>query len=194
VADELTLHSARGTEISAADLYAALRLRAQVFVVEQDCVYLDPDGRDLEPGTTHLWLTAEDGAMTAYVRVLTEPTGGRRIGRVVTDPSHRGARLAGRLIDQALTETDRPGLIVDTTPQGVELVRFGWDWAGWSVEGDFPKEMRVESLAPPQTSLALTGFKKIDEPAKREEDFFWEPLPEGSTLVSIEELGGEGER
>ena len=62
-----------GAEIGAADLYAALRLRAEVFVVEQACVYLDPDGRDLDAGTTHLWLAAGDGALAAYLRVLTEP-------------------------------------------------------------------------------------------------------------------------
>jgi ElaA protein len=108
VADDLTLHTARGPEISATDLYAALRLRAAVFVVEQDCAYLDPDGRDLEPGTTHLWFTAGDDPPAAYVRLLTEPGGGHRIGRVVTDPAQRGARLAGRLIDHALTLADRP--------------------------------------------------------------------------------------
>jgi ElaA protein len=108
VADDLTLHTARGPEISAADLYAVLRLRAAVFVVEQDCVYLDPDGRDLEDGTTHLWLTAADGTLAAYVRLLTEPAVGHRIGRVVTDPARRGAQLAGRLIEHALTLADRP--------------------------------------------------------------------------------------
>lgn len=96
--------------------------------------------------------------------------------------------------DAPLTETDRPGLIVDANPQGGEMVRFGWDWSEGRAEGTFPKEMRVESLSPPQTSLALTGFKAIDEPSAPGEDFFWEPLPEGATLVSIEELGGDVER
>lgn len=108
VPDELTLHERTGVRIGAADLYAALRLRSLVFVIEQGCVYLDPDGRDLDRDTTHLWLATDDGTMASYVRVLTEPGGGHRIGRVVTDPAHRGARLAGRLIDHALTLTDRP--------------------------------------------------------------------------------------
>ena len=54
--DELTLRTGGDPRSAAADLYAALWLRAEVFVVEQDCAYLDPDGRDLEPATTHLWL------------------------------------------------------------------------------------------------------------------------------------------
>jgi ElaA protein len=106
--DDVELHRATGTEISSVDLYAALVLRSQVFVVEQACTYLDPDGRDVEPGTTHLWLTTADGTLAAYVRVLTEPTGGHRIGRVVTDGAHRGRRLAGRLLDEALALNERP--------------------------------------------------------------------------------------
>lgn len=93
--------------------------------------------------------------------------------------------------DMPLTDSDRPGLIVDTTPQGAELIRFGWDWSG---EGPFPKEMRVESLAPPQTSLALTGFKRLDAPEATDDDFYWEPLPAGATLVPIGQLGDVADR
>jgi len=105
---ELELHRATGADIACVDLYAALVLRSQVFVVEQACTYLDPDGRDVDSDTTHLWFTAVDGTMVAYVRVLTEPAGGHRIGRVVTDAAHRGRRLAGRLLDEALAISERP--------------------------------------------------------------------------------------
>lgn len=99
------MHQATGPNLSATELYAILRLRAEVFVVEQACAYLDPDGRDLEPGTTHLWVT--DGqSCAACVRVLTEAGGGHRIGRVVTAIAHRGQHLAGHLIDEALSALD----------------------------------------------------------------------------------------
>jgi len=106
--DDLELRTATGPDIAAGDLYAALRLRAEVFVVEQACVYLDPDGRDLEPTTVHLWLSALDGKMASYVRVLAEPGGGHRIGRVVTDPDHRAQGLAARLLQEALLRCERP--------------------------------------------------------------------------------------
>ncbi len=95
-------------ELDLATAYRLWQLRSQVFVVEQECAYLDPDGRDLEPGTTHLWLATADGAVAAYVRLLTEPSGGHRIGRVVTDPAHRGRHLAGRLLDHALARAEGP--------------------------------------------------------------------------------------
>jgi ElaA protein len=96
------LHRATGAEISTADLYDALRLRAAVFVVEQACAYLDPDGLDLAETTDHLWIRAEDGSLAAYTRVLLEVDGTPRIGRVVTAPRHRGTGLAGRLLEAAL--------------------------------------------------------------------------------------------
>ena len=104
------IRQATGADITTADLYRALRLRAAVFVVEQECPYLDPDGRDLEPGTLHLWLEGQRGSMASYLRVLTDPDGTRRIGRVVTDPAHRGAHLADRLLTAALE--DAPGEVV----------------------------------------------------------------------------------
>ena len=130
VDDELTVHRVGGCDIAAADLYALLRLRAEVFVVEQNCPYLDPDGRDLEVGTTHLWLEEVEGGVAAYVRVLSEPTGGHRIGRVVTTPARRGDRLAGRLIDDALTFAEPP-VVLDAQSQLVEVyARHGFEPAG----------------------------------------------------------------
>lgn len=108
---DLALCEASGDAIAAADLYAALRLRSEVFVVEQACVYLDLDGRDLEPTTTHLWLATPDGDIAAYLRLMAEPAGGSRIGRVVTAPAHRGRALASQLIEAALERVERPVLL-----------------------------------------------------------------------------------
>jgi ElaA protein len=97
-----------GATITAADLYEALELRSAVFVVEQACTYLDPDGRDLEASTEHLWIDDPGGGMAAYLRVLHETDGGRRIGRVVTAPQRRGERLASRLLERALEGVHEP--------------------------------------------------------------------------------------
>jgi len=51
-------HVATFAEIDSATLYALLRLRCDVFIVEQECAYPDLDGRDLESGTRHVWLTS----------------------------------------------------------------------------------------------------------------------------------------
>jgi ElaA protein len=84
------------------DLYDALALRASIFVVEQDCVYLDVDGLD-----RHAWhLLGRDaqGALVAYLRAV-EP-GWKfdlpSIGRVVVDASRRGTRLGHELMAEGL--------------------------------------------------------------------------------------------
>ena len=91
------IHGAGFDELDARTLYRILRLRAEVFVVEQDCPYLDPDGRDTEAETLHLWADPDPTAPTvaAALRVLAEPDGSRRIGRLVTAAGRRGQGLAG---------------------------------------------------------------------------------------------------
>ena len=85
--------------------YAVLRLRSDVFVVEQECVYPDLDGRDTEAGAEHRWAhePGEPAAVLAYLRVLPDPAG-VRVGRVVTAPAARGRGLAGVLVQQVLTD------------------------------------------------------------------------------------------
>lgn len=82
-------------------LYAFLRLRSAVFVVEQDCVFPDMDGRD--PQCEHLcgW---SDGELVAYLRLV--PPGVRTpevsLGRVVTAPSVRGRGLGRAVMQEGL--------------------------------------------------------------------------------------------
>ncbi|SFR36706.1 ElaA protein [Robiginitalea myxolifaciens] len=72
------------------EVYLILQLRAAVFVVEQECPYLDPDGKDQE--ALHV-LGFDAGNLVAYTRILTPGKDGAdcSIGRVVVDPQHRGA-------------------------------------------------------------------------------------------------------
>jgi ElaA protein len=88
-------------DLDVGTLYGILALRAAVFVVEQDCVYLDPDGRDLEPDTRQLWIE-QDGTVVATLRMLRNPDGVVRIGRVVTALHARRAGLGEALMRRAL--------------------------------------------------------------------------------------------
>jgi ElaA protein len=82
-------------------LYRILALRSDVFVVEQDCAYLDPDGRDLEPEALQLWIE-RDGNVLATLRLLLDDPGTVRIGRVATARAARGGGLAALLMRRAL--------------------------------------------------------------------------------------------
>jgi len=83
-------------------LYDLLRLRVDVFVVEQECPYPELDGRDLEPDAVMLW-AEEDDQVLATVRLLVDHADdGMRIGRVATAAAARGRGLAADLMRVAL--------------------------------------------------------------------------------------------
>jgi ElaA protein len=85
------------TDLTPLELHDILRLRGDVFVVEQACVYADIDGRDTEPTTVHHWIE-RDGSIAVYARTLDDCGSATRIGRVVTAPRFRGSGLAARLV------------------------------------------------------------------------------------------------
>jgi ElaA protein len=97
----MILRVAAFEQLDARTLLAILKLRADVFIVEQRSPYPDIDGLDDAPGTLHLWLD-DTGTLASYLRMVTELEGNVRIGRVVTAASHRGRGLAGRLMTAAL--------------------------------------------------------------------------------------------
>lgn len=95
------MQDAATADLDARTLYGILALRAAVFVVEQDCVYLDPDGRDLEPDARQLWIE-RDGTVLATLRLLRDADGTARIGRVATAKSARSGGLAAAVMRRAL--------------------------------------------------------------------------------------------
>jgi len=105
----MILHTAGPSDLDVPTLYGLLKLRTDVFVVEQACPYPELDGRDLEPATEHRWFADDDGP-TAYARLLAEPGGETRLGRVVTRPGARGAGLAKALVEGVLADHDGPVL------------------------------------------------------------------------------------
>ncbi|SDD55749.1 GNAT family N-acetyltransferase [Paraburkholderia lycopersici] len=96
--------------LDAREAYAMLKLRSDVFVVEQNCVYGDIDGLDV--GAWHLFAWSErDGAreLAGYLRVLLPDAENAdvRIGRVVTAPAHRGIKLGNALLERAIAQIAR---------------------------------------------------------------------------------------
>jgi ElaA protein len=86
---ELVLHKKLFRQLTTDELYELLRVRSEVFVVEQNCVYQDLDGDDQK--AIHLWLTLDD-KIVALARVC--PAGTHMteisIGRVITTIRGKG--------------------------------------------------------------------------------------------------------
>ncbi len=89
-------------------LYAILRLRQEVFVVEQACAFLDADGCDQQALHLAGWCGRE---LRAYARIF-EPGVVRAeasIGRVVCAPQQRGQGIGLALMDQAVAHVRKFG-------------------------------------------------------------------------------------
>src|SRR5579884_1113239 len=66
----VTLRRAWAKDLDAPSLYELLKLRVEVFVVEQACPYPELDGRDLLAETRHFWLERPDGEVICTLRLM----------------------------------------------------------------------------------------------------------------------------
>lgn len=132
-------------ELTVDELYELLRLRSEVFVVEQNCVFLDMDNKDQK--CVHLlgWI-GED--LAASVRIVpagvsyAEPS----IGRVVTSPKYRRTGLGKLLMEEAIRIT--------TQLHGNQPIRIGaqlylknfYTSLGFDAEGEIYMEDGIEHI------------------------------------------------
>ena len=110
-----TLRRAWAADLTPARLYALLRLRVSIFVVEQNAAYEELDGLDLLDTTRHFWLESDAGPV-ACLRLL-EETDGFRIGRVCTAKELRGQGLSRRLMEAALAEVGDAASVLEAQVQ-----------------------------------------------------------------------------
>jgi len=96
----------RFNELSAEELYSILELRAEVFIVEQNCVYQDIDGKDFK--ALHV-IGAIEGAIVAYARLF-QPGDyfeNASIGRVVVSAKFRDKKWGHQLMRTAISGVEQ---------------------------------------------------------------------------------------
>ena len=103
---ELQFKIKRFNKLSTVELYQTLRLRSEVFVVEQNCVYQDVDNKD-QKAIHVLGYLGED--LACYCRLF--DTGDyfeeTSIGRVIVSPKHRDKKLGHELMKVAITTIEK---------------------------------------------------------------------------------------
>ncbi len=115
-------------DLTVGQLYEILRLRQQVFIIEQDCLYQDVD--DLDQRGLHLggW---ENGELLAYLRAL--PPGvsypESSLGRIVVSPAARGRDLGREVVRR-----------------GIELNLATWPGAGITIGAQAHLEVFYQGL------------------------------------------------
>lgn len=125
-------------ELSAAELYEVLYLRNLVFVMEQNCVYLDTDRNDDK--AHHVMIYDEDGELAAYARTFKPGIKYETcsIGRVVVSPKHRGTQLGHILMENAVKTVEdfyKTGII--TISAQAHLQRFYSKHGFETVSGEY---------------------------------------------------------
>lgn len=91
-------------DLSPGELYAILRLRSEVFVVEQNCVFLDMDDKDQQCYHLMGW---QGNLLAAYTRLVPPGISYEQpsIGRVVISPAARGGGIGKLLMQKSIDET-----------------------------------------------------------------------------------------
>lgn len=89
------------TELTTSELYEILKLRAEVFVVEQNCPYQDLDDKD--QSSYHLFLE-DNGQIIAVLRILPENIAYKEmaIGRLIVKKSYRGKGISRKMMVRAM--------------------------------------------------------------------------------------------
>ena len=121
-------------QLSNTELYAILKLRVDVFVVEQACPYPEIDGRDED--SLHVWLE-EDGEILAYLRVL-----------------DRGVESEYVAIGRVIAARRRQGLGSEIMKAGIRVAQEHFHAEAIYLEGQVYAQGFYESL----------GFRQISEP------------------------------
>jgi len=88
-------------KLTTEELYIILRLRSEVFVVEQNCIFLDMDNKDFFCDHLMAW---KENMLLAYSRIV--PPGisyeESSIGRIVSSPAGRGTGVGRDLLQQSI--------------------------------------------------------------------------------------------
>lgn len=122
-------------QLSTGELYELLRLRSQVFVVEQECIYLDLDGKDLK--ALHL-LGYEGDTLAAYTRLFApgDYFAEASIGRVAVSPEFRGRGLGREIMKASLVAVQSQFGPVPVCLSAQSYLRRFYEELGFRVEGE----------------------------------------------------------
>jgi len=132
------------SELSLEELYSVLKLRTDVFFVEQRIDEEELDNRDQEPSTEHLWIA--DAAGTAvYLRVLVDASASHldarhSFGRVVVRSDRRGEGLAQALVARVMEQYGHEPMLLHAQEYIAPLyAKYGFEAFGESyIEAGIP--------------------------------------------------------
>ena len=135
----------RFEELSPNDLYEILRLRSEVFVVEQNCVFLDMDNKDQQSWHICGWSKEE---LVAYTRLVPPNVAYKQpsIGRVVTSPSVRNSGIGRKLMEFSIEKLFSLFGKTDIKIGAQLYLKKFYESLGFKQEGDMYLEDGIEHI------------------------------------------------
>jgi len=131
-------------------LYKILALRADVFVVGQDCAYLDPDGKDEK--ALHLCAFIEN-ELIGYSRLFLDQTP-CLIGRVVVHPKHRGKNIGRKLMQESIATVPKSTPVLISAQERLKIFYESLGFAQ-SAEGYLEDGIpHIPMILPPRNATA----------------------------------------
>jgi len=121
--------------LSLQELYSALELRSEVFVVEQNCVYQDIDNKDQKAIHVMGYLNAD---LVAYARLFDAGDYFEQasIGRVVVSPAHRSKSFGHELMRQAISEVEQHFKTTEITISAQLYLKAFYESHGFVAQGE----------------------------------------------------------
>ena len=98
--ETVTITTKRFSDLKLEELYGILRVRSEVFVTGQKCLYVEPDGRDF--GSVQVFASKGD-RIIACLRIYGKEAGVVQIGRVAVIESLRGSGIGRMMMRQAIS-------------------------------------------------------------------------------------------
>ena len=128
----MIVHLKQFAQLQVLEWHKIISLRAEVFVVEQNCVYQDPDVYDID--SLHLWFEDEFECF-AYLRIIPPNTENNywKIGRVVVKSNRRSQGMGNALMKSALTHLGSSATIHISAQR--YLIKF-YENLGFTAKGD----------------------------------------------------------
>ena len=100
MSETVTISTKRFSDLSLEELYGILRVRSEVFVTGQKCLYVDPDGKDLDSFQV---FASEGESIIGCLRIYQKEPGVLQIGRVAVIESQRGRGIGMQMMRQAIS-------------------------------------------------------------------------------------------
>ena len=184
MSETITISTKRFSDLGLEELYGILRVRSEVFVTGQKCLYVDPDGKD--PDSVQVF-ASEGERIIGCLRIYQKEPGVLQIGRVAVIESQRGRGIGMQMMRQAISYV-RDNLTDEKIYLEAQTYAIGfYEKLGFKVISD---EFLDEGIPHKGMELLIdrcSGIQRAEDAAKTKKDKYALAYKQVKALVEGEE-------